>query len=498
MSNHFPLEFSIMHKFPKIASFASACFLAGGVQASPVLLASGTLDQATDLSGLTDKLEGGSADNQLGGIGSGLTYAGGNTFLATPDRGPNAAPYAGGAPIDNTQSYIARIETLKLDLTASAGGALPFTLTTSLDKTTLMYSDSPLTYGTTAGLPSAVPTINTAGKNYFTGRSDGFGPGTSANPADARIDPEAIRMSNDGKTAFVSDEYGPYVYQIDLATGQRVKTFTLPTNLDIANLSSNGATEISGNTSGRVANKGMEGLAITPDGKTLVGFMQSPLIQDGGDGGRANRIVTIDIATGTTHEFAYDNKIGSKNYNSSEIVALNDHQFLVLERDGKGLGDGSSAVVKQIWGVDLTGAQDVTLLTGEIALLAKAPTKKLFLDIESALLAMGVPATQIPAKLEGMTFGADVITAGVVYHTLYIANDNDFIPDVAGPNRFYVFGFTDADLAASGFAPYVAQDIHVTPEPGSLVLMAIGALGLMLATVRRRRSRVAVAAETIA
>ncbi len=54
------------------------------------------------------------------------------------------------------------------------------------------------------------------------------------------------------------------------------------------------------------------------------------------------------------------------------------------------MGDGSSAVTKQIWGVDLTGA----------------------------LKAFGIPDTQIPAKLEGMTFGADVITAGVVYHTL--------------------------------------------------------------------------------
>ena len=30
------------------------------------------------------------------------------------------------------------------------------------------------------------------------------------------------------------------------------------------------AVEIGGNVSGRVANKGMEGLAITPDGTTLV------------------------------------------------------------------------------------------------------------------------------------------------------------------------------------------------------------------------------------
>ena len=148
---------------------------------------------------------------------------------------------------------------------------------------------------------------------------------------------------------FVSDEYGPYIYQFDRATGERIATFALPVStFGITNLSSNGAAEISGNTTGRVANNGMEGIAITPDGKTLVGFVQSPLAQDGGDGGRSNRIVSIDIATHAVKQYAYDNRVGTKNYNSSEIFALNDHQFLVLERDGKGLGDGSSTAFKSI------------------------------------------------------------------------------------------------------------------------------------------------------
>jgi len=44
---------------------------------------------------------------------------------------------------------------------------------------------------------------------------------------------------------------------------------------------------------------------------------------------------------------------------------LNDHQFLVLERDGKGPGDGSRAVVKQLYMVDLSGAQDVSGLSAK-------------------------------------------------------------------------------------------------------------------------------------
>ncbi|MDE2389560.1 MAG: esterase-like activity of phytase family protein, partial [Betaproteobacteria bacterium] len=266
--------------------------IAPAVNAAPVLLGIGILPgTGSDLSGLTDTLESGVSANLLGGMGSGFAYAGHNTFLALPDRGPNALAYAGGSAVDNTTSYISRFHTISLSY--SAGTTLPLTVTTTLNGTTLLSSTTPLTYAS-----GAAPLLNTATINYFSGRSDNFGTGNSLNTNNGRLDPEGIRVSNDGKSVFISDEYGPYVYQFDRQTGERIKSFALPGNLAAANLSSSGATEISGNTTGRVANKGMEGLAISPDGTTLFGFMQSPLLQDGGDGGRANRIVSIDIATG--------------------------------------------------------------------------------------------------------------------------------------------------------------------------------------------------------
>jgi hypothetical protein len=468
--------------FPAVLA---SLFVLPVAHASVDLIAVGTLDGSSagsfaDLSGLTGMLENGVAQNLLGGIGSGLAYAGGNTFIALPDRGPNAASYAGGLGVDYTTSYIPRLQTVTMSLTASTSGSLPFTLTPTLSKTTLLYSNTALNYA--AG---AAPAINTANKYYFSGRSDNFAAGSSTNPANARLDPEGIRVANNGKSVFISDEYGPYVYQFDRATGQRLASFTLPAKFAAANQSSLGATEISGNTSGRVANKGMEGLAITPDGKTLVGFEQSPLIQDGGDGGRANRIVTFDIASGTTHEYAYDNYIAAKNkaYNSSEILAVNDHQFLVLERDGKGLGDGSNASVKQIFSVDIAGAQDVSGVLGEANLLAKATTKSLFLDLRVLFNANGITDAQIPAKLEGLAFGEDVTVNGVIKHTLWIANDNDFVSGVAGTNKFFVLSFTDADL--TGFTP---QAIAAVPEPETYAMLLAG-LGL-LGFVARRRQRV--------
>jgi hypothetical protein len=101
--------------------------------------------------------------------------------------------------------------------------------------------------GRSGGL-AAAPVLNTSHTHYFTGRSDNFDPTQlSTNPTNARLDPEGIRVSRDGESVFISDEYGPYVYQFDRVTGRRLKTFTLPNTFAVTHLSSVGAEEISGN-----------------------------------------------------------------------------------------------------------------------------------------------------------------------------------------------------------------------------------------------------------
>jgi hypothetical protein len=434
--------------------------------ADPKLIAIGTVsglyqDFAEQTAG---PLENGLPGNRLGGIGSGLAYAGDNTFLAIPDRGPNATPYQ--SLVDNTVSYISRFHTFKLSLAPSdPGSALPFTLTPMLTRTTLLSSRTPLYYGTgsAVGLGSGVPALNKIDHtHYFTGRSDNFDPlQASTNPVDARFDPESIRLSNDGKSVFISDEYGPYVYQFDRSSGRRIRVYELPSNLAITNLSPQGDVEIADNKVGRISNKGMEGLAITPDGRTLVGIMQANLEQDATN---SLRIVTIDIETGNTHEFAYQLTDGS---GASEILAINNHQFLVDERDGKGLGDKplptdkpSKAEVKKLYLIDLNGAQDVSGVSGDLSKYAVGKT--FFLDIVSKLNTAGMDSLFIPSKLEGIAFGQDVVIGGATKHTLYVANDNDFLGVIAdptdpaneiieNPNQFFVFAFDDNDLP--GFVP---------------------------------------------
>ncbi|HEY2860462.1 MAG TPA: esterase-like activity of phytase family protein [Terracidiphilus sp.] len=451
-------------------------FAASHLQAQNLpLLAVGTLDSSragsfADVSGLRYTLENGAPANLLGGFGSGMTYASGNTFLALPDRGPNAVPF--NPNVDDTVSYVNRFHTVSMQLVpnTSASG-LPYILTPKLEQTTLLWSLTPLVYGTGDGLGigSGVPPINNFFQHFFTGRSDGFDPDqNSGDPRDARFDTESIRVSNDLERVYISDEYGPYVYEFDRRTGLRLRSFKLPSSFFVSNLSPVGSTEISGNTSGRTANKGMEGLAITPDGRTLVGIMQNALIQDANLGGNAAnllRIATIDLPSGrVTHQYAYLLTTGS---GVSEILALNDHEFLVDERDGKGRAAQNSAKVKQLFKIDLTDAVDVSQMDGNQAAL-HAVSKTLFVDLVTSLNAAGIDSATIPAKIEGITFGPDIKQHGITTHTLWVANDNDFLSTttdskgntIDNPNQFFVFGFTDADLGGSKLVPQPFRDDH--------------------------------------
>jgi len=485
------------------------------------------------------QLENAVPGNRLGGLGSSIAYVGGDTFLMLPDRGPNAVEWA--SSIDSTVTYINRFHTFNLRLLpvspsdagvqdsnttpASVSGlkppfdvnGLPFILTPTLRATTLLWSPTPLSYGRAGAftddkgnpIGSGAPKLNAfSRKFYFTGRSDGFSydpkkpavfPNLSNNPDNARLDPESIKVSNDGRFVFISDEYGPYVYEFERATGERIRSFRLPdsfavipnttTGSETGNTGSDTVNVNNGRLLGRVANKGAEGLAITPDGRTLAVALQSALIQDGGTGpnGAFTRIVTIDIDSGKVKaQYAYPlfaTKPG-KFTTISELLALNDHQFLVDERDGKGFEGGGSASYKVLNLVDIqaAGVADVSnnasfLISNPSAVaLRKVP----FLDIVAVTKAHGLdPSIDLPAKLEGITFGQDVALNGATKHTLYLSSDNDFLASFVldddapahvfdNPNKIFVFSFDQNDLNGLGTAntaqnqgwKYVPQPLH--------------------------------------
>jgi hypothetical protein len=159
-------------------------------------------------------------------------------------------------------------------------------------------------------------------------------------------DSEGLVALPDG-TFWVSDEYGPFVTHFDRAGRalERLSPFDGSLPAELAN---------------RVPNKGMEGLTVTPDGRTLVGIMQSALQQPDLTKKPGNvttvRIVTYDLRTHATREFLYlldDPKTNSGAV--SEITALSPTTFLVDERDG----NPEPGAYKRLFRIDLTGATDV-------------------------------------------------------------------------------------------------------------------------------------------
>jgi hypothetical protein len=517
----------MIHKFVSRSLLAVAFGVVPALNAyaGPDLIAAASIPaNYEDLNNQTAApLENGVPGNRLGGLGSSITYAGGDTFLLLPDRGPNAVEFA--ASIDSTVSYINRFHTFNLRLlpaTPADDGVqdsnttpnpvsglmppfdvsgLPFILTPTLRSTTLLWSPTPLNYGNAAAftddkgnvIGSGAPALNAVNRRfYFTGRSDGFSynpskpavyPNLSNNPNNARLDPESIKISNDGLSVFISDEYGPYVYQFARGSGERLRSFRLPdsfavipnttTNTETGNSGTDTQNSNNSRLAGRVANKGAEGLAITPDGRTLVIALQSALIQDGGTGanGAFTRIVAIDIGSGTVKaQYAYPlfaTKPG-KYTTISEILALNDHQFLVDERDGKGFEGGGSASYKMLNLIDIQ-APGVADVSGNASFLTNSPAavalhKVPFLDIVAVIKAHGLdPSVDLPAKLEGITFGQDVSLNGAPKHSLYLSSDNDFLASFVldddlpahvhdNPSKIFVFGFDQGDLDSLGTA----------------------------------------------
>jgi len=448
----------------------AVCAISGALIATPSFAAVTFIGKAvitgtaTDQSGLDGSLleDGCSKNNAFNGIGSGLTYAGGTTFYALEDRGPNKVVYSGGSAVDNTTTYPCRFQQLGITLTpvgSPDGNGHYASYTVNVDNT-----------GTSL-------LKNSIGQQYL-----GISTAYQFTP-NRRLDPETIRALADG-TVWLSDEYGPYILHFD-RTGKQIGSLALPPGFQIGSPASTGTAETANNTSGRVNNKGMEGLAVTPDGRTLVGMMQSPLIQDGGTTGTNVRIVVYDLTNPGATPKQYLYQLDSTAFAISDLLAINSHEFLVDERDATAGNAGKKLVYK----FDLNQASAPTDLTtsaypgtgasdGMIAYKLTTPpgitplVKTSFADISALLTA--VPSAgaftsdtanfrnDLPDKLEGYAWGPDLVDGR---HLLLVTNDNDFALPFTTPGGAitgkgfpnYVFAFAVDPSDVPNFQPTISE-----------------------------------------
>ncbi|AMK75133.1 MULTISPECIES: esterase-like activity of phytase family protein [Methylomonas] len=280
---------------------------------------------------------------------------------------------------------------------------------------------------------------------------NGIAPNPTSNLGNA-FDPEGVVIHPKNGNLLVSDEYGPSLYEIDRNTGAVVKTYSTPTNLLPRNAVSGVANyaDDTNNTAGKRTNRGFEGLAISPDGQFAFAMLQSAMLDEGGGNGAVNRIVKFDTATGqAVAQYAYEMKRSGQGQGISALVAINDHEFFVLERNNRGVGVGATFATadKEVYKIDLNGATDVSNIDLDSgAAYTKVGKSAQFLDLDAnTLAALG---NKSPEKWEGLAIGPKLADGS---YLMLAGTDNDYSVTQNGTGAQFdvYFRFSDADPYAT-------------------------------------------------
>jgi hypothetical protein len=385
-------EFSIMRQYSPLAApgktamwlcaaSLAVAFTATAAGAQPVtfegssFVNKGLVGVARVPSNAVDQL-----GDTLGGFGSGMALLPGTwrkksdgsfvgSLVMVPDRGWNT---------QGTVDYQGRLQRFDVRLQPFTG-----TSTTDQNQLSMTYKKSIRFHEkkmkpTTGSDPTAVR----AAAGGFPALPVGTGGRIS-------VDNETVIYPGNG-TMWVSDEYGPYVYHYTV--GGNLIGVIRPPEAFIPKRLSGGVPvdDFSANSppagvvynppkgnpvSGRQNNQGFEGMAISPDHKKLFVLLQSATIQDL----NATSAATIRTSRRNTRLLAYDITqstpalVGeyvvqlpqyvdtvsgeTRTAAQSEMLALNDHQFLVIARDS-GAGFALAADTSLYRSVDLIDIAD--------------------------------------------------------------------------------------------------------------------------------------------
>jgi hypothetical protein len=378
------------------------------------------------------------------------------TFNILPDRGFNAGgifsnyaarlhevgftftPYYGTGPVAQGQ-IVPTYDNSSVKFTYDDNGTTKFT--TGLNVTT-----TATVFGQSVGIATAAN-----------------GPG-GAQESLLAFDAEAVHIFADG-SGFVSDEYGTYICRFNPSkeiTGITQLPEAARPHKPVGTLNFD---SISAPTNGRRNNQGLEGMSVSPNGTRLFALMQSALVQDTGAGqqGRNHtRLYVYDISGALVEtpqligeyvvalpviDAGGDGAALDKTAAQSEIVAISNGQFLMLSRDGNGLGTGSTApiVYKSVQLVDFSSATNILGMkdaegeavspSGVLDGAVKAAAAKDVINLIETedLTKFGLntntaapDSNTLNEKLEGFGLVPDLSTDAENDYFLFVANDNDF------------------------------------------------------------------------
>ncbi len=163
------------------------------------------------------------------------------------------------------------------------------------------------------------------------------------------FDIESMQLAPD-HTLWFGDEFGPFLLHTDLRG--RLLEAPIPTP---GVKSPSNPTLAEGEQPNLPNSKGFEGMAISPDGRTLYPMLEGSTTEDQAAGLAADlRIYEVRLGKGKhgtqfTHSFRRFRMESSGN-SLGDLIAINRHQLLMIERDNF---SGDLAVLKRVYLVDL-------------------------------------------------------------------------------------------------------------------------------------------------
>lgn len=336
-----------------------------------------------DRSGLEGKLETGSPANALGGF-SAIDYSSeSDEYYVLSDRGP----------ADGAASFACRFHRLTFRPKSDASDVSKIAWDWSLNATQLLRTstEQPFT-GSLAALQA------------WNGKGDC-----------PSLDPEGLRLVND--LVLISDEYGPSLRFFD-RSGRLQSEVVISSKFGLSERKSPAMKE------GTFSNRGLEGICQTPKGGTLVAVFQGPLVQDGRIVkkkclGVHSRWLVIQRDLRTMSELNY--VLEDESTGVSEVLAIDETRFLVLERDSE---SGVDAKIKRIYLADIAEASDISQvdsITQGLPTGLKPIRKELVIDLMHP--SYGLNGEKTPEKPEGLAWGPWMPDGRKL---LVVCFDNDF------------------------------------------------------------------------
>jgi hypothetical protein len=320
--------------------------------------------------------------------------------------------------------------------------------------------------------------------------------GLAPNPSNAlgfSFDPEGFVVLGHSGNFLVSDEYAPRLNEF-ARNGEFIRQYEVPANAVPkvgAEVNYTATTSDAPNlTAGRENNRGLEGLAISPDGQYAYAILQNGLITDGTytapnafSRSLYTRILKYDTTTGlNVAQYAYMLDSADPGRSISALVALDDTRFLVLERNNRGVGVPNANLEtpwdKKVYLIDLIGATDVTGVALNsvnppgITPVNKTAAALIDLAANTDAASLAVLGGKAPEKWEGLTVGPQLDDGSYV---LLAGTDNDYSVTKNGSNvQFDVYydpttgARAQCDLDATTNCVVIDPNGSVTTTPVTL------------------------------